>query len=124
MSQSNELLLCIENLFAGKQTHEANAFIQQYSETKEAWAASAQLLSATGAHIRYFCANILYNKVYPCVALPLARETHADYVKIAAQVRKNWSQLDESERHQFFSLIMERVRNGVRINGGHDEKVI
>jgi hypothetical protein len=63
MAQSEQLLLSIDNLFLGRGTQDANVFIQHYSETKECWQSAIALLDNNRAHVRYFCANILYNKV-------------------------------------------------------------
>jgi hypothetical protein len=63
MAQSEQLLLSIDNLFLGRGTQDANVFIQHYSETKECWQSAVALLDNNRAHVRYFCANILYNKV-------------------------------------------------------------
>lgn len=65
MAQTDQLISCIESLFLGRAAHDANTFIQQYSEAKECWASALYVLSDTGRplHVKYFCANILYNKV-------------------------------------------------------------
>jgi hypothetical protein len=60
---SAQLRLNIENLFHGRSVAESNAFIQSFSETKECWIAAAMLLENDKTHIRYFSANIIFNKV-------------------------------------------------------------
>ena len=63
MDQTEKLSQCIENLFMGRATQDANLFIQQYSESKECWTSSMILLEGNKASVKYFAANILYNKV-------------------------------------------------------------
>lgn len=59
----NELALSIDNLFNGRQVAKENLFIHQYAESEECWNSAMLLLDSPHVHIRYFSANIIYNKV-------------------------------------------------------------
>lgn len=61
---SGQLYFWINELLCGRRTVEANTFLLNYTEGKECWQQALSLLESENMEIRYFAANIIYNKVF------------------------------------------------------------
>lgn len=53
----------ISQLFRGQNVKEVNEAILEFTKTKTSWQAALSLLSSSELYVRFFCANMVYNKV-------------------------------------------------------------
>lgn len=87
-SSPSELEQVIANILTGKLVSESNQYLLEFAETDAAWEASLGLFSSANPDVRFFAANIVYQKV-----------------RKGAQ----WGQLNEEQRNDIFSILIQHL---------------
>lgn len=79
-------LIC--QLFRGQNVKQANEAIFEFIRKKESWEITLRLLDSSELYVKFFCANIIYNKI-----------------------RRDSSQLNEVEKKQLFSFLLNILKD-------------